>query len=667
MIRYLTKSRFKTAIECPTKLAYTGNKAYANTKDQDEFLKTLADGGFQIGELAKLLYPGSEEVIVDGHDEQVRQTEELLKKTDVVIFEAAIRWGNLFARVDILKKVGSHIELIEVKAKTYDPVLGERNFENQDGTISASSNGMLPYLQDVAFQTFVLQKMSIEKNYGFTVDSFLMLCDKSAPCTVDGLNQKFKLVRSKDKKKTSVEIQPGTNINTIGKSILTKVDVNKYVERILANPLVAPGMEGFFEPVVVNLAQKYVDDIRIEPKLGGQCAKCEFRSDDSSSELKSGFHECWNKFDMSRPTVLDLYRLRASDKTELILNNKIYLDDLEDDDLKVKSEASELTQSQRRKLQVDGVWSKEKPFFLDREHVSREMSSWTYPYSFIDFETCAVAVPFFKGKRTYAPVAFQFSIHTIDEAGVVKHAGQFLEAEPGQDPTYNFVRALKQQLNPLGSVFMWSSYENTTLNRIYKSMSEDLANQTAPEDVSELMSFINDLVVRKDEVSKKIIHRGRRAMVDLCAIAEKSFFHPNTKGRSSIKLVLPAVLKDSAWLRDRYSKPIYGSLDGIYSKNFKDKTWWQVDLFGKIISPYELLDPLFDDVVVTSKSSDLIVDDLDVKEGGAASTAFARLQFENINNVARSKIKQSLLRYCELDTLAMLMVYEAWETWICDS
>ena len=55
--RYLTKSRFKLAVECPTKLFYTGKPEYANTNNEDAFLAMLADGGFQVGELAKFMYP----------------------------------------------------------------------------------------------------------------------------------------------------------------------------------------------------------------------------------------------------------------------------------------------------------------------------------------------------------------------------------------------------------------------------------------------------------------------------------------------------------------------------------------------------------------------------------------------------------------------------------
>ena len=55
--RYLTKSRFKMALECPTKLFYTAKQDYANQKKDDPFLLALADGGFQLGDLAKHYYP----------------------------------------------------------------------------------------------------------------------------------------------------------------------------------------------------------------------------------------------------------------------------------------------------------------------------------------------------------------------------------------------------------------------------------------------------------------------------------------------------------------------------------------------------------------------------------------------------------------------------------
>ena len=56
-------------------------------------------------------------------------------------------------------------------------------------------------------------------------------------------------------------------------------------------------------------------------------------------------------------------------------------------------------------------------------------------------------------------------------------------------------------------------------------------------------------------------------------------------------------------------------------------------------------------------------DELEIAQGGAATTAYARLQFEDLAPAERQNIEAALLRYCELDTLAMVMICEAWREW----
>ena len=51
-------------------------------------------------------------------------------------------------------------------------------------------------------------------------------------------------------------------------------------------------------------------------------------------------------------------------------------------------------------------------------------------------------------------------------------------------------------------------------------------------------------------------------------------------------------------------------------------------------------------------------------EGGAAATAYSRLQFEDLEDEARTRIISALLRYCELDTLAMVMIMQGWQSFI---
>ena len=101
--RYLTKSRFKLAAECPTKLFYTGKPhLYRNLKQEDSFLAMLADGGYQVGELAKCFYPAGIEVSSLNSAEAEAQTQALLEQDQVVLFEPAIRFNDYLVRVKTL-------------------------------------------------------------------------------------------------------------------------------------------------------------------------------------------------------------------------------------------------------------------------------------------------------------------------------------------------------------------------------------------------------------------------------------------------------------------------------------------------------------------------------------------------------------------------------------
>ena len=68
--RYLTKSKFKSALECPTKLYYYDKKkGYANLMNDDDFMQALCEGGYQVGELAKYYFPGGHDIKSLGYDE----------------------------------------------------------------------------------------------------------------------------------------------------------------------------------------------------------------------------------------------------------------------------------------------------------------------------------------------------------------------------------------------------------------------------------------------------------------------------------------------------------------------------------------------------------------------------------------------------------------------
>jgi hypothetical protein len=321
-------------------------------------------------------------------------------------------------------------------------------------------------------------------------------------------------------------------------------------------------------------------------------------------------------------------------------------------DIDVKDGGETLSVSERQWMQAKGIPPEEDRggYWLAEAHMRREMASWRFPYHFIDFETSAVAIPFHQGMRPYEQVAFQYSHHVMHGDGRVEHKGQFLLAEPGVFPNFEFARALKAELEgDTGTVFMWSHHENTILNRIMVQLDESLS---PPDDADELRLFLASLT-----------KSGERAMVDLCDLAKDAYFHVATKGSVSIKKVLPAMLASIAWLRQHYAQPIYGAEGGMSSLNYKNFTWLPTDEHGQSIDdPYEILRDLGAEMLGEPLAAGQDPDELVIAEGGAAATAYSRLQFEDLQDAQRSQIKQALLRYCELDTLAMVMVVQGWQS-----
>jgi hypothetical protein len=155
------------------------------------------------------MHPDGIEVTEMGHDAAVAQTAALLQQDTVTIFEAAIRFRNLFVRIDVLKKNGACFELIEVKAKSYTPAKSD-SLVGANRTIKSD---MLPYLQDVAFQNFVLNAAYP----GHTVSTFLTMVNKSAVESTDRISQRFE--NFCDGRRCRVQIAHGTTAHSIGASL----------------------------------------------------------------------------------------------------------------------------------------------------------------------------------------------------------------------------------------------------------------------------------------------------------------------------------------------------------------------------------------------------------------------------------------------------------------
>jgi hypothetical protein len=618
------------------------HKEYGDTRDDDSFLRSLAEGGFQVGELAKLYFDEGHEIETLDYEQAVAETEALLKQENIVIHEGAFRFGSLFVRVDVLCKTGRDVQLVEVKAKSYN---SEESSFYKKKTRELDS-GWEPYLLDVAFQTHVVSKAHPE----LKISPFLMLADKQALATVDGLNQNFLL----EKKNGRTRARTKTRLNKValGAQILKQVDVSGEVAFI--NSDFKQGGKSFLE-LIEHYADIYTRGERVFEGVGSKCKSCEYRigADLKAEGKKSGFEECWKEqlklkdADFQRPFAFEIWNSRKTD--DFLSENIIFMDQVSQSDLKPKGkekEAEGLSTFARQWLQVEKSQKSDSSSYMDQEGMRQIFSDFVYPLNFIDFETTMVAIPFNKGRRPYEQIAFQFSHHILNKDGSVEHKTEYINRKRGYFPNFEFARTLKAALEKnKGTIFRYAVHENTVLCQIH----EQLQNSTEADKV-ELCSWIESITEKKGE------WEGPRNMVDMCEMVKRYYYNPLTRGSNSIKKVLPAILNSSTFIQERYAKPIYGPQFG--SKNFENWSWIRKDDQGKVLDPYKLLPPVFTDYDL--EQVEALISENSLADGAAAMTAYSRMQFTEMSELEADRITKALLKYCELDTFAMVMIYEYW-------
>jgi hypothetical protein len=477
-----------------------------------------------------------------------------------------------------------------------------------------------------------------------------MMANKKKEAKIDGLNQLFRISKKSDNR-TGIDRQVNS-IDEIGGSVLGKVNIEAVIGSIRGGR--SNHVEGLgFEDLIQSFSDHYVEDKKYNwPVSFSACKACEFKTEDP--ELKSGFKECWSsqkgwtEEDFKRPNGFEVWNFRSGSK--LFANEgKIFLEDYEEEDFNVSPMAGRISSSERRWIQVEKALEKDESTYVLAEELKEEMDKWKFPLNFIDFETSAVALPFNKGRKPYEQVAFQFSHHILTEDGKIAHANEFIAFEAGKFPNFDFMRALKKALETnKGTIFKYATHENSIVNAIY----DQLLDSEEP-DKDELIDFIKDISHSKSDRVEK--WEGDRDMVDLCEVIKSYYYDPYMKGSNSIKVVLPSILNSSTFIQNKYKQPIKNI--NVDSLNFSgDQIWLELDN-NQVKSPYKLLPSLFSEW--TAEEVETTISELtDIDNGGAALTAYGKLQYTNMSEHERLAIKSSLLKYCELDTLAMVMIYE---------
>lgn len=154
-----------------------------------------------------------------------------------------------------------------------------------------------------------------------------------------------------------------------------------------------------------------------------------------------------------------------------------------------------------------------------------------------------------------------------------------------------------------GTPLMWSPYENTTLCHVLDQM--DIFEHDDDE--------LRDWLMR---MTKSNGRPGR--FVDMNDLCLRYFFHPEMKGKTSIKKVLPAIWNNSPWLHNDPWFSEYSPLEGTS------------------LNPYDRLADI---------ALDLEADEV-VNDGTGAMMAYHDMMYGPSSNVPekRQRIGQSVLQ-----------------------
>jgi hypothetical protein len=512
----LSKTDFKVASTCPTKLYYR-KRGYPDLKQRDEYLALLADGGYMVEELARMLHPDG--IAIDtsaGHEQAAEQTRRLLADhPEVTLFEATFIDAGRLARVDILRKTGRRLDLMEVKCSLFDPTdASERRARTGSSFRSLRApHGIMSkrreYLEDVTFQYALLRDVYPDAE----ITPYLVLVDKEHDCQVEGLAQAFRLTRRADGRLLDVEFTGDADAVRIN-PLTTAIDVSAEVRELEQEVRMrAAELHAALDPELV----------RVPPQLGRHCKDCEF--DPGDGITPSGFHECWGAAADRPPLVLELYQGRDL-IDRLIADGVFSLADLDQD--RITGDGSYAT---RQRIQLDHTRT-------GTEWMAPELrdalEAATYPVHFVDFEAARLAVPHHRGMRPYGLRAFQWSCHTLAApGGAMVHREWLNDDDPW--PSRAFAETLRDVLGDEGSVVVWSPFEQTVLREI--------ATELPPryDDCADLADWL-----------QRTASGGR--ILDLNVLCRDHYFHPDMGRRTSIKNVLDAIWRASPDVRQRFEE-----------------------------------------------------------------------------------------------------------------
>ena len=214
---------------------------------------------------------------------------------------------------------------------------------------------------------------------------------------------------------------------------------------------------------------------------------------------------------------------------------------------------------------------------IEKDKIKEFLDTLSYPLYFLDFETFQQPIPLYDNISPYEQIPFQYSLHYIEqENGELYHKEFLSEAniDPRRKLAESLVKDIPENVTTLAYNMSFEKGVIEKLAKLYPDLSKHLMN----------------------------IHKNIKDLET--PFAKRQYYTKQMKGRSSIKLVLPALFPDDPSLD-------YHNLEGVHN-------------------------------------------------GSEAMSTFANLG--NLSKEEQQIVRHNLLKYCELDTYAMVKIWDKLES-----
>lgn len=199
------------------------------------------------------------------------------------------------------------------------------------------------------------------------------------------------------------------------------------------------------------------------------------------------------------------------------------------------------------KIMIDKYINNKNDIFIRKKELNEYLSQIKYPLYFFDFETCQEVIPVYANSRPYSQIPFQYSLHIMEnelstEAEIIKNHREFL-GDGINDPREELIKQMIIDLGTEGSIAAYyATFEKTRIDELARDF---------PKYKKELEA-IHDRIIDLDDVfsyKKPYLHTYKRGVKKGTSEVKYKkgitcLYHPSMENSTSIKKVLPAFFPD---------------------------------------------------------------------------------------------------------------------------